>query len=127
MADLFDILSDVRDELPGCRLTSIVNMQSGMQLASVADIEAHMAEGADAFQSELYRAIQSALPAFNVDGELEALVLDADETTFISEPVPGTEYFWHVATDSSTTLGFTQAIMRKFRDDIAEGVQSLTG
>lgn len=126
MTDLFSLLKEVREDLPGCKLASIVDFESGMELAAVSDFESHRTEGTDAFLSDLYRVMISAMPAFNLEGDVEAVVLDADETTFVSEPINGTDYFWHVATDHETTLGFVQAIMRKYRDRIEDGVRELT-
>ncbi|MGM0556240.1 MAG: hypothetical protein ACQEVA_07660 [Myxococcota bacterium] len=126
MADLFNLLKEVRDDLPGCKLASIVDLESGMELAAVSEYESHLTEGTDAFLSDLYRVMRTAMPSFKLEGDVEAVVLDADETTFVSEPIGETNYFWHVATDHATTLGFVQAIMRKYRDRIAEGVRELT-
>lgn len=126
MADLIKMLQEVRNDLPGCKLASIVDRESGMELAAVSEQKGRSTEGTDAFLSDLYRVMRSAMPAFNLEGEVEAVVLDADETTFVSEPISGTNYFWHVATDHATTLGFVQAIMRKYRDQIREGVSELT-
>lgn len=126
MADLFTLLKDVRDDLPGCKLASIVDLESGMELAAVSEFDSRRTEGTDAFLSDLYRVMRTSIPAFNLDGSVEAVVLDADETTFVSEPIGDTNYFWHVATAHETTLGFVQAIMRKYRDRIEEGVRELT-
>lgn len=125
--DLFSVLEDLSAQLPGCKLASIVDLESGMQLASVAPGNAAGAAGADAFQSELYRHLEELVPTLDCDGPLEAVVLESSETTFVSEPVGNTGYFWHVATDGSTTLGFTQAIMRKYRTRIADSVHALVG
>lgn len=108
-------------------MASIVDLESGMQLACVADGENASAAGADAFQSELYRKVEELVPVLGTDGPLESVVLESDGTTFVSEPIGGTGYFWHVATDGDTTLGFTQAIMRKFRSKVLDSVIELVG
>jgi predicted regulator of Ras-like GTPase activity (Roadblock/LC7/MglB family) len=126
MADLFKLLKEVRNDLPGCKLASIVDLESGMELAAVSEFQGHRTEGTDAFLSDLYRVMHSAMPSFNLEGDVQAVVLDADKTTFVSEPIAETNYFWHVATDHETTLGFVQAIMRKYRERIEEGVRELT-
>ncbi len=125
--DLFKVLEDLSAQLPGCKMASIVDLESGMQLACVAPKHATSAAGADAFQSELYRQLEELIPTLDCDGPLESIVLESSETTFVSEPVGHTGYFWHVATDQNTTLGFTQAIMRKYRSRIEESVKSLVG
>jgi hypothetical protein len=127
MADLFSVLQDLSAQLPGCKMASIVELASGMQLACVAEGVATSAAGADAFQSELHRKVEELVPTLDCEGPLESVVLESDETTFISEPIGTTGYFWHVATDSETTLGFTQAIMRKFRGRILDSVNTLVG
>jgi predicted regulator of Ras-like GTPase activity (Roadblock/LC7/MglB family) len=127
MADLFSVLQDLSAQLPGCKMVSIVDLESGMQLASVAEGLAAGAAGADAFQSELHRKVDELVPTLDCDGPLESVVLESDETTFIAEPIGETGYFWHVATSADTTLGFTQAIMRKYRNRILESVSALVG
>ncbi|QDG49808.1 hypothetical protein FIV42_03355 [Persicimonas caeni] len=125
--DLFTVLEDLSAKLPGCKLASIVELESGMQLACVTAEDAAGAAGADAFQSELFRHLEELVPTLDCDGPLESVVLESSDTTFVSEPVGNTGYFWHVATDGSTTLGFTQAIMRKYRTRIADSVHALVG
>ena len=127
MADLFSVLEDISAQLPGCKMASIVDLESGMQLACVADGKATSAAGADAFKSELYRKVDELVPLLNAQGSLESVVLESEATTFVSEPVGETGYFWHVATDANTTLGFVQAIMRKFRGRVLESVNTLVG
>lgn len=98
-----------------------------MQLACVADEDSAAAAGADAFQSELYRNAAGLLPLVHSDGPIETVVLESDGTTFVAEPIGDSGYFWHVATDADTTLGFTQAIMRKNRNKVLDGVRELLG
>jgi hypothetical protein len=85
------------------------------------------AAGADAFQSELYRKVGELVPVLDCEGPLKSVVLESEGTTFVSEPVGETGYFWHVATDADATLGFTQAIMRKFRTRVLDSVNALVG
>jgi hypothetical protein len=127
MADLFSVLEDLSAQLPGCKMASIVDLESGMQLASVAGELVAQAAGADAFQSEMYGRIEALVGVLGTDGGPQSVVLECDRTTFVSELIGQTGYFWHVATDSGTTLGFTQAIMRKYRSRIADGVIGLVG
>ena len=56
---------------------------------------------------------------------VESLVLESDGTTYLSEPIGESGYFWHVATAGETTLGFVQAIMRKFRERLLDDVHAL--
>lgn len=127
MPDLFSDLEDLSAQLPGCKMASIVDLESGMQLACITDADAAGAAGADAFQSEMYRRVEQLVPTLGADGPLESVVLVSEQTTFVSEPIGHTGYFWHVATDTKTTLGFTQAIMRKYRTRILESVTALVG
>lgn len=108
-------------------MASIVDLESGMQLASVAGALSAQAAGADAYQSELYRRINGLVEVLGAEGAPEMVVMECDQSTFVSELVGESGYFWHIATDVSTTLGFTQAIMRKFRGRVTESVYELTG
>jgi|GEM_PF-2469488 len=127
MSDLFGILEELAAQLPGCKMASIVDRHSGMQLASVSGGRGAQAAGADAYQSESYRSIDSLAQVLGTEGAPEMVVMECEHSTFVSELVGQSGYFWHIATDVSTTLGFTQAIMRKFRARVTESVYELTG
>lgn len=122
---LFDVLQKVADELPGCELTSIVSLDSGLSLACVAPGRDDAAAGADAFHSELYRVIRNALSELGNDAPVDGVVVQGKQRVFVSRPVGGLGYFWHVATRAETTLGFTQAVMRKYQSDVESGLREL--
>lgn len=124
MANLLDILDEVAREVPGCILTSIVSLETGLPLASVSDVDSEDAAGADAFHSQLYRQIQRAVGELGEGQNVRAVVISADDATFVSWPIRD-GYFWHVVTSPDTTLGFTRAMMRKVYDDVIEGVEAL--
>lgn len=126
MSDLFSLLKDISEQLPGCQMVSIVDRATGMQLASVGSDDSASSAGADAFQSELYRRAAALVEQLD-EGPVETVVLESDGTTFVSEPIGESGYFWHVATRDDTTLGFTRAIMNKNRARVLEGVEGLIG
>jgi len=121
---LFDLLRNVADELPGCVATSVVGKEDGLPLASVSHGHSEDAAAADAFHSDVYRMVERALGELGRDAPVEGIVLLGDEMTYVSLPVEDT-YFWHVVTKSDTTLGFTQALMRRYRGQIESGVADL--
>lgn len=124
MANLLEILDDVSNDVPGCILTSIVSLETGLPLASVSKIDSEDAAGADAFHSQLYRQIHVAVRELSGEQQIRAVVITADEATFVSWPI-GNDYFWHVVTSPETTLGFTRAMMRKSFDEVVNGVEEL--
>lgn len=121
---LFDVLRKMADELPGCELTSVVAFDTGLSLACVSS-SPDGAAAADAFHSELYRVAGRAMTEIGIDAPIEDVVVQGDRHVYVSSPIGNTGYFWHVATGVETTLGFTQALMRKYRDDIEAGVKEL--
>ena len=126
-ATIFEILQRVAGSIPGCAFTSIVDTQSGMSLASVRGglpLDGSP-EGADAYQSELHRLVQRALDALEANQRIQGLVLHSDAFTFISQPLPETEYTWHVVTALDTTVGFSQAMMRKHQADVLSSLVNL--
>lgn len=127
MADLFSILQDFSRQLPGCKVVSIVDLESGMQLASIAGSLGAQAAGADAFHSELYTRMDGLVQALGAPSGPQSVVLESEDATFVSERIAQTGYIWHVVTQSTTTLGFVQAIMRKYRPRVNESVLSLVG
>ena len=119
-------LEELKHELPGCIATSIVSVDDGLALASVADDHAGSA-GADAFHSNVYHLIRTVLDEVNSEESPESIVIESEHLTFVSSPIANTRYFWHVVTNSKTTLGFTHAVMRKFRADLSRSVTDLLG
>lgn len=122
---LFDVLQLVADELPGCELTSVVNLDSGLSLAAVTAGNSEDAAGADAFHSELYRLVQNAMGELGSQDTISDIVVQGKRRLYISTPLGKSGYFWHVATRADTTLGFTQAVMRKYREEVEAGVAAL--
>lgn len=123
---LFEVLQNVANELPDCQLTSVVSLDSGLALASLSPGAADAA-AADAFHSQLYKLVAQALREVGSGAPVDDVVVHGERNTFVSVPLGETGYFWHVVTASSTTLGFTQAVMRKYCDEIAAGTRSLVG
>jgi len=124
---LVDLLNRVAEQLPGCKSTSIVSLHSGLALASVAPGDADAAAGADAFTSDLYRLTANAMQELGSQDSVDNIVIEGKQATFVSTPLGDGEHFWHVVTAHDTTLGFTQAVMRKHRDDIEQSISALLG
>ena len=124
---IFEILQQVTESIPGCAFTSIVDASTGMSLASVPGPQQTEGspEAADAYHSDLYRLVSRALDALESHQSLRGLVLHSEKFTFISQPLPDSTYMWHVVTVSATTVGFTQAMMRKFQPGVLEMVGPL--
>lgn len=122
---IFELLSAIAAEIPGCVATSIVDIESGMSLASISGADPLAAEGADAFHCDVYRSLQRAASALEGNQHAEAVVIMSQQAVFISLPFGGTPYFWHVVTPLDTTIGFTQALMRKYYHQVDSTVRSL--
>lgn len=123
---LLDQLETIKTELPGCIATSIVSIDDGLALASVAN-DAIAAAGADAFHANLYTLVNNLVLDAALDDRTETIVIESEHLTFVSAPIGNTRYFWHVVTNRKTTLGFTHAVMRKYGPGISESVVSLVG
>lgn len=123
---LITLLQTIADELPGCELTSVVSLDTGLSLAAATTADPNDAAAADAFHSELYRLTRNALAEAGAVSEIEDVVVQGGRRTFVSSPLGDSGYFWHVSTRSDTTLGFTQAVMRKYRDEVMRGISDLT-
>jgi predicted regulator of Ras-like GTPase activity (Roadblock/LC7/MglB family) len=122
---IFELLSVIAAEIPGCIATSIVDIESGMSLASIAGNDPLAAEGADAFHCDVYRSLQRAASSLEGNQHAEAVVIMSQHAVFISLPFGGTPYFWHVVTPLDTTIGFTQALMRKYYHQVDHTVRTL--
>lgn len=121
---IFEVLQQVAANIPGCLFTSIVDADSGMSLASVSP-RGEDAAGADAFHSDLYRLIQRSMQMLESPQPIEGVVLVGDSAIFLSIPFPNSTYFWHMATDLDTTVGFTQALMRKYSGAVTQSLGQL--
>lgn len=122
-SSLIEVLKKFAEKLPGCLHTSIVDRSSGLALAAISEGDPLRGAGADAFHSDLYRLsgdlIESGGP------EAAGIVLTSREGTFVSQPLGDSGFVWLVITERATTVGFTQAIMRKWHEEIQEGLQAL--
>ena len=114
-------------EIPGLRLTSMVDIHSGMPLFSTGPTDPLDAAGADAFHSDLYRVVSHAMEAIGEGQQPESFVLRGKRSIFVSVPFPRLGYFWHVVTDAQVTIGFTQAIMRKYTAQVERELEELLG
>lgn len=124
---LVDLLHQVREELPGCEFTSVVEVESGLSLVSSQAIARDDVEALDAFETELHRVLQHALHQSGADVPVDDVVIQGRERTLVTLRLGESGYFLHVVTSAKTTLGFTQAVMRKYQAQILERVDALVG
>lgn len=124
-SSLFELLHQVSEQLPGCIHTSVVDLETGLALAAVSEGDPLDSAGADAFHSDLYRLSQTAAEDFSSGATPDGIVLTSGKSIFVSQPLEGTGFVWLVVTKRETTVGFTQAIMRKKSSQIAESLQAL--
>ncbi len=122
---LFETLQRITNDLPGCQSNSVVSLETGLSLACVAPAGPDNAASADAFHCNLYRLVQDALEELGEDGSVDDVVVQGGKRTFVSRPLGDTGYFWHISTSIETTLGFTQAVMRKYEAEVREGIDEL--
>ncbi len=122
---VFDVLNTMRAELPGFISSSVVGFENGLQLACISEVDADDSAAADAFHSNVYRATARALGEVGSSTPTaEGIVIMGDKHVFLSVPLDES-FFWHVVTQSETTLGFTQAVMRKHRDAMRNELRDL--
>ncbi len=121
---IFEILQQVAQNIPGCLMTSVVDADSGMSLASVSQ-DTLSAATADAYHADLYRSIERSMNMLENPKPVEGVVLVGESAVFISAPFLESTYFWHVVTDLDTTVGFTQALMRKYRPQVEESLRQV--
>ena len=126
MMSVFDVLESISKELPGCILTSIINTETGMPLARVTDLDLDDAAGADALHNDLYRlATQAMRRSSGEEQRIDGIVIESQNAIFVSSPLGDTGFMWHVVTDLGTTLGFTQAVMRKSSERMTTAIHEL--
>lgn len=124
-ATLHEMLEEISGKMPGCLHTSVIDSATGLALAACSDSDPLDGAGADAFHSDLYRLSEAVIEGIPTAGEPRELVLTSKEATFVSVPVEETGYMWLVVAGRDTTVGFIQALMRKYVARIEEGLQAL--
>lgn len=122
---IFDVLERVTQQIPGCLMTSVVDLDSGISLATVGASGSMTSAEADAYHSDLYRLIERSMAMLESHQPVEGLVLMGRSATFVSAPLGDSGHFWHVATEVDTTIGFTQALMRKYQADVTQSLGQL--
>ena len=122
---IFEVLQQVANNIPGCLMTSVVDADSGMSLASVTPDDAVDAASADAFHSDLYRLVHRSMQTLDSPQAVDGLVLVGEHAIFLSIPFPNSTYFWHMVTDLDTTVGFTQALMRKYSGPVMQSMSAV--
>jgi hypothetical protein len=110
---LFDFLGAIAADLPGCLSTSIVSLETGLALANVASIHSEDSAGSDAYLALVLQQSADLISSMQIDGPVTSVVVCGDQTTAVSVALGDAGYMWNVVTDSTTTLGFTQAVLRK--------------
>lgn len=127
MSSLYELLEGITHQLPGCRLASVVQQETGMPLVSIGGDESLDSAGVDAYHGDLYQVIGRALGELSFEESVQGVVLTGKHAIFVSVPLDDTGFFWHVATDRSTTVGFTQAVMRKHATSVQHALLTLLG
>lgn len=123
---LFELLHHVTREIPECVHTSVIDRDSGMALASVSPlVSSDAAAASDAYQSDILRALEQAQEALEIQSGVESMMLVSQTNVFIAIPLSQGQHIWHVVTSINTTVGFTQAIMRKHRAALQQSMMTI--
>lgn len=119
--NLSELLDIVREELPQCELTSVVDLKTGLSLATSGVRDPVSAAMVDAFGGEAYRLVALLLPGRATDN----IVMRGPTHVFVSTLLDDTGYYWHLSTRAEITLGFSQAVIRKYHARVTEVVRAL--
>lgn len=122
---LHELLEELAGHLPGCLHTSIIDVQTGLSLATSSAVDPMNAAGADAFHTDLYRLGRQVAEQFSTADGVEEMVLSSEEAIFVSTPVEETGFLWLVVTKPDSTVGFTQVMMRKHARRVGQSLGEL--
>ncbi len=122
---LHKLLEELAGELPGCFHTSVIDARTGLSLASNSQGDPINAAGTDAFHTDLYRLGREAAGQLSKAKDVQEMVLTSREAVYLSTPVEETGFLWLVVTEPDSTVGFTQAMMRKHLGRVHESLQAL--
>ncbi len=123
-ASLHEILMELSGSLPGCLHSSVIDRETGLSLTTISSGDPLDGAGADAYHNDLYRLTEVALSGGELGGP-EGMVLTSAEARYVSIPLEGTNFLWLLVTRRETTVGFTQAIMRKHGPRVTESLKAL--
>ena len=112
------------EDLPGCLAISVVNLDQGLPLLSIGDLDG--IAGADAFHSNLYTLLHRGLGEMGADQSIKSVVIESKHSKFVSAQLAETGYFIHLICEKKTTLGFVHAVIRKYSRALIEELLALT-
>lgn len=114
----------ISEELPGFISVSIVHLAQGLPLVSASNLDGN--PGADAFHASLYGMLHRGLDEMGADQKISSIVIGSQQLNFYSTQLGDTGYFIHLISEKSATLGFVNAVIRKYSPLLIEDILSLT-
>ena len=121
---LFKFLGAIASDLPGCLSTSIVSVETGLALANVSAIDVEESAGVDAYLALALQESDRLIQSMKLNDSVSSLVVRGQRVTVVSVSLGDAGYMWNVVTESDTTLGFTQAVLRKHTQTARELVRT---
>lgn len=114
------VVDKIISEVPGLIAISVVELKSGMSLASYTNSPTYDIDAASAYLAEVVRQEQKALTAMRLTNEeIEDILITLSTQIHLIKILNNVDYFIQVAASTKdTNLGFVRSVLRRYVDEL---------
>ncbi|KQB85165.1 hypothetical protein [Corynebacterium oculi] len=112
--DLNDMLNDIANELEGFYGASVVDLDTGMSLASISRINNFDLDVASAYNSEMVKAKFKTIAALNLDTGLEDMLLTLSDQLHLIRMLSNTEFIYVAVSRQGTNLAMLRSVVNRY-------------
>ncbi|MCZ9308256.1 hypothetical protein ACUY3K_06055 [Corynebacterium uberis] len=111
--DLKNMLNSIAGDLDNLIGASVVDLDTGMTLATVSRSTDFDLEVASAFDSEVLKSKLKAIYALNLDSQLEDMLLTLSDQLHLIRPLSESEFLFVATSRRSTNLAMLRAVVNR--------------
>lgn len=114
------VVDKIISEVPGLIAISVVELKSGMSLASYTNSPTYDIDAASAYLAEVVRQEQKALTAMRLTNEeIEDILITLSTQIHLIKILNNVDYFIQVAASTKdTNLGLVRSVLRRYVDEL---------
>lgn len=114
------VVQNILNDLPGLVAVAIVDVESGMALASHSNNPSFNPDTAAAYNTEVVRQKQKAMQALKLSGEtIEDILITLSSQLHLLKLIKGGKQFIYLAVNArDTNLAIARAVLRQYADEL---------
>lgn len=114
------VVDKIISEVPGLIAISVVELKSGMSLASHTNSPTYDIDAASAYLAEVVRQEQKALTAMRLaNEEIEDILITLSTQIHLIKILNNVDYFIQIAASAKdTNLGLVRSVLRRYIDEL---------